>query len=234
MHLLVGLGNPGDQYRNNRHNIGFMAADAIARRHGFPPFHQKFSGLITEGTLEGERTLILKPQTFMNESGNSVAAAARFYKIATADVVVLHDELDLVPGKVRLKTGGGAGGHNGIRSIDPQIGPDYKRVRLGIGHPGHKGAVMHYVLGDFSKVDEDWLAPLLEAVGANAGLLISGDDNGFMNKLALAVNGDGAERAQRPRPGQSHIRAARPAKPVVKLPQTGPMANMLKKLFGDD
>jgi len=239
MHLFVGLGNPGDKYRNNRHNVGFMAADAIARRHNFPSFRQKFSGLVAEGEIAGERVLILKPQTFMNASGDSVAAAAYFYKLGPTDITVFYDEIDLVPGKVRIKRGGGSGGHNGIRSIDPQVGADYRRIRLGVGHPGHKDAVMPHVLGDFSKADQEWLQPLLEAVGDNAGLLLNGDDNTFMNKLALAVGGDGAERPQRPetadptRPkAQSHIRAARPQPPQVKPPETGPMADMLKKLFG--
>jgi len=238
MQLFVGLGNPGEKYSGNRHNIGFMAADAIARRHGFPPFRQKFSGLVSEGAIEGERVLILKPQTYMNASGDSVAAAARFYKLGPADVTVFYDEIDLVPGKVRVKRGGGSGGHNGIRSIDPQLGPDYRRVRLGVGHPGHKDAVMPHVLGDFSKADREWLDQLLGAVADSAGLLVRGDDNGFMNRLAIAVGGDGAARPERPstadptRPkAQSHIRAARPKPPQAKLPESGPMADMLKKLF---
>lgn len=241
MHLLVGLGNPGDKYRFNRHNIGFMAADAIAAHHGFSPFRQKFNGLIAEGIIAGERVLLLKPQTFMNNSGDSVGAAASFYKLGPTDIIVLYDEIDLVPGKVRVKIGGGAGGHNGIRSIDPAIGNGFRRVRLGVGHPGHKDGVMPHVLGDFSKADQEWLVPLLDATADNAGLLVTGDDNGFMNKLALAVTGDGAERKQRPanpdptRPkAQSHIRAARPAKPAAKIPETGPMAGMLKKLFDNN
>ena len=237
MLLFVGLGNPGAKYAGNRHNIGFMAIDAIARRWGFPPFRQKFAGLVSEGAIEGERVLLLKPETFMNSSGDSVVQAAKFYKIPTADVTVFYDEIDLVPGKVRVKRGGGSGGHNGIRSIDPQIGPDYRRVRLGVGHPGHKDAVMHHVLGDFSKADRLWLDPLLDAVADAAGLIVKGDDNGFMNKLAIAVGGDGAERPERPKTAdparpkaQSHIPAARP-KPQAKPPETGPMADMLKKLF---
>jgi PTH1 family peptidyl-tRNA hydrolase len=239
MQLFVGLGNPGDKYARNRHNIGFMAVDTIALRHNFPPFRQKFSGLVSEGTIDGERVLLLKPQTFMNASGDSVGATAKFYKLGATDVTVFYDEIDLVPGKARVKRGGGSGGHNGIRSIDPQIGPDYRRVRLGVGHPGHKDAVMPHVLGDFSKADLEWLLPELDAVADNAGLLLKGDDNTFMNKLALAVNGDGAARPERPptadptRPkAQSHIRGARPKPLQAKLPESGPMADMLKKLLG--
>ncbi len=231
MKLIVGLGNPGDQYRHNRHNIGFMAADAIARHHGFSPFKNKHAGLLAEGNVGGERVLLLKPQTFMNRSGDSVTAAAGFFKIAPEDVVVFYDELDLVPGKVRVKIGGGNGGHNGLRSIDPQLGLTYKRVRLGIGHPGHKDGVTHHVLGDFSKLDHLWLDPLLDAIAKNLELVLAGDDNGFMNKLALATKAVD-EPAAKPEPtGQSHIRAARPAKPQVAVPDSGPMAAMLKKLF---
>jgi PTH1 family peptidyl-tRNA hydrolase len=242
MHLIVGLGNPGDKYSRNRHNIGFMAADAIASRHGFPPFREKFKGVLAEGTIGGDKVLILKPQTYMNASGESVEAAVQFYKLTAADVTVIYDELDLVPGKSRIKRGGGNGGHNGLRSIDPRIGPDYRRIRLGIGHPGHKDAVMPWVLGDFSKADRDWLDPLLDALASNADLIVKGDDNTLMNKLAIAVNGDAAARDQRPdtadptrkkaAPGQSHIRAARPKAPDAPLPEKGPMADILAKMFG--
>ena len=240
MHLIVGLGNPGEKYRKNRHNIGFMAVDAIARRHGFPAFREKYQGLISEGSIDGERVLLLKPQTFMNASGDSVQKVANFYKLGPADISVLYDEIDLAPGKTRIKVGGGNGGHNGLRSIDPQIGLGYRRVRLGVGHPGHKDLVMPHVLGDFAKAEEAWLTPLLDAVADNAIMIVKGDDNGLMNRLALAVQGDGAERPQRPatadptRPKaapQSHIRAARSKPPQAKVPETGPMAAMLKKLF---
>jgi PTH1 family peptidyl-tRNA hydrolase len=231
MKLIVGLGNPGSQYEGNRHNIGFMAVDAIARTHNAGPWRQKHGGLLSEVTIGGEKTLLLKPQTFMNRSGDSVQAAAQFYKLSPADIIVLYDELDLAAGKVRVKMGGGNGGHNGLRSIDPQIGLDYRRVRLGIGHPG-KEHVTRHVLGDFAKADRDWLDPLLDALARNAGLLLSGDDSGFMNKLALAVQGP-AEDKPAPR-AQSHIRQARPAKPQVEIPKSGPMADMLKKLLGGE
>jgi peptidyl-tRNA hydrolase, PTH1 family len=241
MHLIVGLGNPGDKYRKNRHNIGFLAVEEIAQRHHFPPFRDKFKGLISEGTIAGEKVLILKPQTFMNSSGESVKAAAQFYKLTPADITVIYDEIDLVPGKSRIKRGGGNGGHNGLRSIDPRIGPDYRRIRLGVGHPGHKDAVMPWVLGDFSKADLEWLEPLLGTLADNAELIVKGDDSLLMNKLAIAVNGDAAERVERPEtadptrkksPGQSHIRAARPKPPQAKVPEKGPLADMLSKMFG--
>ncbi|HTN60123.1 MAG TPA: aminoacyl-tRNA hydrolase [Devosia sp.] len=235
MKLLVGLGNSGDQYRNNRHNIGFMAADAIHREYGFSPWKNKHAGLLAEGQIGGERVLLLKPQTMMNLSGNSVQQVAQFYKITPRDVTVLYDELDLIPGKVRVKIGGGNGGHNGLRSIDPQLGPDYRRVRLGIGHPGRKEMVIHHVLGDFAKSDQLWLDPLLDAIAKNASLLVNGDDNGFMNKIALATKSSDEAPTEKPAPkAQSHIRQARPAKPQAALPETGPMAAMLKKLFKSD
>jgi PTH1 family peptidyl-tRNA hydrolase len=241
MHLIVGLGNPGDKYSRNRHNIGFLAVEEITRRNGFPPFREKFKGLLAEGSIGGERVLILKPQTYMNASGESVEAAAQFYKLTAADITVIYDELDLIPGKARIKRGGGNGGHNGLRSIDPRIGTDYRRIRLGIGHPGHKDAVMPWVLGDFAKSDLAWLEPLLGTLADNADLIVKGDDNTLMNKLAIAVNGDPAERDQRPEtadptrkkaPGQSHVRQARPKPSQAKVPETGAMAAMLAKVFG--
>lgn len=250
MLILAGLGNPGAQYQNNRHNAGFMAADAIARRHSFSPWTKKFQGLVAEGTLGGEKVLLIKPQTFMNLSGQSVGEAMRFYKLSPSDVAVLYDELDLAPGKVRVKVGGGAGGHNGIRSLDQHIGNAYRRVRIGIGHPGVKELVHSYVLGDFAKADQAWLEPLMDAIGEHAPLLAKGDDNSFMNKLALAVPGGskggtgGGPKAgpssssdgndEKKSKGVSHIRQARPQKPAVKIPESGPMAAMLKKLFGKE
>lgn len=185
MWMVVGLGNPGAEYTRNRHNIGFMADDAIAARWDFPDFRTKFRGLVAEGPLGGEKTLLLKPQTFMNLSGESVAEAARFYKIDPTHIVVFHDELDLPPGKVRVKTGGGNAGHNGLKSIDAHLGtPDYIRVRLGIGHPGDRERVHGHVLSDFSKADADWLAPLLDALAEQAPLLIRGQAAEFMTRLA--------------------------------------------------
>lgn len=235
MHLIVGLGNPGDKYRHNRHNIGFMAVDAIARRHGFPGFRDKFQGLIAEGSIDGERALLLKPQTFMNSSGDSVQQAVRFYKLAPADVTVIYDEIDLAPGKVRIKTGGGNGGHNGLRSIDPQIGTAYRRVRLGVGHPGSKELVMRHVLGDFSKAEQQaWLEAVLDTLAQNAGMILRGDENGLMNKLALAVGGDGDVSAPRPAARPSQPAAVPQAETRSPTSQSGPMADMLKKLFRKD
>lgn len=233
MLLIAGLGNPGPKHENNRHNVGFMAADAIARRHSFSPWSKKFQGLICEGRIGDEKVLLVKPQTFMNLSGQSVGQAMRFHKLTPADLVVLYDELDLAPGKVRVKTGGGAGGHNGIRSIDAHCGKDYRRVRIGIGHPGVKEMVSPHVLGDFAKADRDWLETLLDAVADNADRLVAGDDNGFMNKVSLAVHGKEEPKPQKAAPkAQSHIRQARPQPPAVQPPDSGPMAAMLRRLFG--
>lgn len=188
MLLLVGLGNPGARYQGNRHNIGFMAADEIVRRHGFSPWKKRFQGEVAEGALGSERALVLKPQTFMNESGRAVGEAARFFKLDLKDVVVLYDELDLAPGKVRVKTGGGTAGHNGIRSIDAHLGNEFRRVRLGIGHPGDKKLVQHYVLSDFDRELDGWVKPTLAAVADAAPLLAESDDNKFMTRVALLTN----------------------------------------------
>jgi PTH1 family peptidyl-tRNA hydrolase len=185
MRLIVGLGNPGARHARNRHNIGFMTADAIARQHGFSPFRGRFKGELAEGTIAGERLLLLKPQTFMNLSGEAVAAAARFFKLVPAEIVVIHDELDLRPGKVRVKRGGGSAGHNGLRSIDALCGPDYWRVRIGIGHPGVKELVLPYVLQNFSAEELNlWVAPLVDAVAETIGLLLSGAPDAFMSEVA--------------------------------------------------
>jgi len=186
MQLWIGLGNPGPSHEGQRHNVGFMAVKAIAAGHGFAPWRRNrdFHGQISEGALDGNRIMLLKPETYMNESGRAAAAAARFYKLAIDDVTAFHDELDLVPGKVRVKRGGGAAGHNGIRSLDAHIGNDFWRVRIGIGHPGHKDMVLRHALGDFAKDERAWLAPLLDAVAAAAPLLASRDARGFMTKVA--------------------------------------------------
>jgi PTH1 family peptidyl-tRNA hydrolase len=191
MRLLVGLGNPGEKYKNNRHNIGFMAVEAIARRHGFPPWRRRFQGVAAEGPLAGEKVLLLLPGTYMNESGNAVAEAAHFYKIGMGDIVVFHDEIDLPAAKVRVKTGGGIAGHNGLRSISSHIGNDYRRVRIGVGHPGVKELVHNHVLGDFAKAERPWVEALCDILADNAGLLARGDDASFQNKVHLAMQAKG-------------------------------------------
>jgi PTH1 family peptidyl-tRNA hydrolase len=186
MLLWVGLGNPEPGMARQRHNIGFMALDVIAIRHGFTPWRQRFKGLVAEGSLAGEKILALKPLTYMNASGESVQVAAAFYKLAPEAITAFHDELDLVPGKVRVKRGGGTAGHNGLRSMERQLGtPDYWRVRLGIGHPGHKDRVLGHVLGDFAKVDRAWLIATLDAVAEAAPLLAAGKPEDFMTRVAL-------------------------------------------------
>jgi peptidyl-tRNA hydrolase, PTH1 family len=186
--LFVGLGNPGAKYSGNRHNIGFMAVDEIVRRHSFLSWRKKFHSDMSEGKLAGEKILVLKPQTFMNESGRAVGEAVRFHDIDLDQVYVFYDELDLEPGKLRVKKGGGAAGHNGIRSIAAHIGPDFKRVRLGIGHPGEKDFVMPHVLGDFAKSDREWVSKLLEGVADEVELLATGKDEKFQSKVALVLN----------------------------------------------
>lgn len=187
MWLFVGLGNPGDKYQGNRHNIGFMAVDEIVRRHNFSGWTKKFQGEIASGSFGGAKALCLKPQTFMNLSGQSVQAAAAFYKIAPENIVVFYDELDLIPGKVRVRKAGGSGGHNGIRSIDEHLGQDYWRVRIGIGHPGDKDMVSPYVLGDFAKADRAWIEKLLPEIAEQAPLLTEGKSELFMTRVAQAV-----------------------------------------------
>lgn len=198
MLLLVGLGNPGPDRAGNRHNIGFMAVDAIARAHGFGPWRLRFEAMVAEGQLADRKTLLMKPQTYMNNSGRAVSQAVKFYKLELSDIVVIHDELDLVPGKTRVKRGGGAAGHNGLRDIDAAIGPDYRRVRLGIGHPGHKDAVLTYVLKDFAKADRDWLDPLIDAVADAAPYLAHDDDPGFATRVALLTQPPKEPKAPKP------------------------------------
>jgi peptidyl-tRNA hydrolase, PTH1 family len=187
MQLFVGLGNPGARHAGNRHNIGFMAVDAIAKRHGFAPWRRRFQGVATEGNVDGKKILLLLPGTFMNESGRAVAEAANFYKIGLGDIIVLHDELELPAGKVRIKTGGGNAGHNGLRSVSEHMGNDYKRVRLGIGHPGAKELVHSYVLSDFAKAERPWVETLCDAIADNAGILARNQDSSFQNKIHLTM-----------------------------------------------
>ena len=187
MLLFVGLGNPGPGYAGNRHNIGFMTLQAVARRHGISPWRRRFQGVAVEGDLGGEKTLLLLPGTYMNESGRAVGEAAKFYKLAPAEIVVFHDELDLAPGKLRVKTGGGNAGHNGLRSITAHVGNDYRRVRMGIGHPGDKALVERYVLMDFAKDERPMFETLIETVAENAPLLAKGQDASFQNRIHLAM-----------------------------------------------
>ncbi len=233
MLLIAGLGNPGRRYAGNRHNIGFMAADEIHRRHRLSPWRARFKGETSEGSLGGEKVIVLKPATYMNESGSAVSQAMRFYKLAPSDVVVIYDELDLPPGKVRMKTGGSAAGHRGLKSIEAHIGQGFRRVRVGIGHPGSKELVNHYVLHDFARADREWIDPLLTAIADNAELLATGDDANFMNRVHLATHDD-----EPTAPADREKAAAAPANPPQRDEAEknaskggGPFAG-LKKLFG--
>jgi PTH1 family peptidyl-tRNA hydrolase len=191
MRLFVGLGNPGAKYAQNRHNIGFMAVDVIARRHGFAPWRRRFQGETSEGTLDRERVVLLKPATFMNESGRAVQEAANFFKLAADDITVFQDEIELPAAKVRVKIGGGIAGHNGLRSISAHVGNDYRRVRIGVGHPGVKDLVHAHVLSDFAKSERDWVDALRDIIADNAGLLAKGQDASFQNKVHLAMQAKG-------------------------------------------
>ena len=236
MLVLVGLGNPGEKYAKHRHNVGFMAVDAIADAHGFGPAREKFQGLVREGFLEGpggrSKALVLKPQTFMNESGRSVREVAQFYKLDPEQIIVFYDELDLDAGKVKMKTGGGAAGHNGIRSIDAHLGNNFKRVRIGIGHPGERSKVTGHVLGNFSKADQDWLAPLLDALSGAAPKLAESDAK-FLSDVALRVG----PRKEKKEPAPAKPKDA-PAKVEKKSDEPergapkGPLAEALQKLLG--
>jgi PTH1 family peptidyl-tRNA hydrolase len=219
MKLIVGLGNPGAKYARNRHNIGFMALDRIAEDYGFSPWKTKHQGLVSEGRFGSERAVLLKPETFMNLSGQSVQAAMRFYKIDPADVIVLHDEIDLAPAKVKCKTGGGHAGHNGLRSIHAHIGPDYDRVRLGVGHPGHKDAVPGYVLRDFAKTDENWLDDVLRGISDGAPELARGNTSKFMNAVAMRVSpprsGTGTKQPAKPATSEKPPEQPKPQAPTA-------------------
>jgi PTH1 family peptidyl-tRNA hydrolase len=209
MKLFVGLGNPGPGHARNRHNIGFMAVDAIAAAHGFAPWRAKFHGQVAEGRLGAEKVMLLKPGTYMNLSGDAVQAALRFYKLAPGDVTVFHDELDLAPGRVRVKTGGGTAGHNGLRSLGAHIGPEFTRVRLGIGHPGDKRLVTNHVLGDFHKADADWVDDLLAAVAEGAPALAAGDAQGFLAAVNRRMQAQAA-RTPAPEPAPKPAAASEP------------------------
>ena len=191
MLLFVGLGNPGAKYAGNRHNIGFMVVDAIAKRHGFPPWRRRFQGVATEGTIGREKVLLLLPGTYMNESGRAVAEAQHFYKLAVGDILVFHDEIELPPAKVRVKAGGGIAGHNGLRSISAHVGNDYRRVRIGVGHPGVKELVHPHVLSDFAKDERPWVEALCDVIASNADLLAQAKDASFQNKVHLAMASKG-------------------------------------------
>lgn len=236
MKLFVGLGNPGPKYAGNRHNIGYMALDRIAEDHGFGPWKKAFQGLATEGRLGHEKVLLLKPETFMNLSGQSVRAAVDFYKLTPEDITVFHDELDLAPGKCRAKNGGGHAGHNGLRSIHAHLGEGYARIRLGIGHPGHKDKVAAYVLNDFAKADQLWLDDLLRGISDGAADLANGDAARFMNAVALRVSPprastgtappDKADAGQPPKP----VKTQEKAQSAVAEPDPSPMEK-LKNFF---
>ncbi|MEM9138286.1 MAG: aminoacyl-tRNA hydrolase [Pseudomonadota bacterium] len=234
MILIAGLGNPGAKYAGHRHNIGFMALDRMADDHGLGPWRAKFQGDMAEGRLAGKRIVLLKPGTFMNESGRSVGEAARFLKVPPGDVIVIHDELDLAPGKCRVKMGGGHAGHNGLRSIHAHIGADYARVRLGIGHPGHKDRVAGYVLHDFARADQDWLDDLMRGVSDGLPKLVSGDDAGFQNAVALRTQPQRASGTKPPHQARAAAKAkgdaARKAAEALKDAEpTNPLARLLAK-----
>jgi PTH1 family peptidyl-tRNA hydrolase len=219
MKLFVGLGNPGAKYARNRHNVGFMTVDRIASRHRFGPWRKKFQGHAADGEIAGEKVLLLKPDTYMNESGRSVGEAARFLKVDEGDVVAFHDELDLAPGKIKVKAGGGNAGHNGLRSMTAHIGNDYVRVRLGIGHPGVKELVHGWVLHDFARADDEWLEPLLDAVADAAGRLAAGDHARFLTDVARAFQAD-----DEPSPSRGGSNQRRTAEAVADKPPTAPRA----------
>ena len=212
MKLIVGLGNPGEKYAGNRHNIGFMAVDEIARGYSFGPWKKRFQGITAEGQIGTEKCILLKPATYMNESGRAAGDAMRFYKLTPTDVIVIHDELDLKAGVVRVKSGGGNAGHNGLKSLSAHIGNDYKRVRLGIGHPGDKALVIHYVLQDFVKADKEWLVPFLDGIARGMDRLVEGSDAAFLSeaargRVAAKLNGATAPAAV----------AAKTSKPAPKI-----------------
>src|SRR5665648_262062 len=240
MKLFVGLGNPGAEYAFNRHNVGFMAVDAIAAAHGFSPWRKRFSGRVAEGRLGGEQVLLLKPQTYMNESGRAAGEAERFYKLDESDVVVFHDELDLAPGKLRVKAGGGVAGHNGLKSLTAHLGNDYTRVRIGIGHPGQRERVVGYVMHDFAKADMEWLEPLLGAIAEASPYLADGASDKFQSQVAhptLSRGEPAKTKAPRPKPAPRKTPSPRKKEAVPennddKPAPEGPLAGMLRRWLG--
>ncbi|NVJ97209.1 MAG: aminoacyl-tRNA hydrolase [Alphaproteobacteria bacterium] len=246
MLLFVGLGNPGDKFKGHRHNVGFMAVDEIVRRHNFLPEKKRWNALTHEGRLGSEKVIVVKPQTFMNLSGQAVGEAMRFFKLTPADVVVFYDELDLAFGKVKVKVGGGAAGHNGIRSITQHIGADFTRVRIGIGHPGDKARVHNHVLGDFAKAEQAELDTVLDAIASEAGYLAAGDNPRFMTEIARIINpprpstGKLSTSTQKPEqqaedkaPG-APVTKTLAANPAKKANNEGPMADALRALKKED
>jgi PTH1 family peptidyl-tRNA hydrolase len=238
MLLIVGLGNPGAKHARQRHNVGFMAVDAIHRHHGFGPWRKRFQAEMAEGSLAGEKCLLIKPQTYMNRSGQAVGEAAGFFKLPSDDILVIHDEVDLPPGKIRMKIGGGVAGHNGLKSIGAAIGNDFRRLRIGVGHPGAKERVPGYVLHDFAKADAGWLPSLLEAIANHAPLLAEGKDSTFANRLHEATKpadddkGGEAEKEAGARQKISRGKVVPPPDAVEH--RNGPLARGLRRLFGRD
>ena len=233
MKLFVGLGNPGAEYAFNRHNVGFMAVDAIAASYNFSAWRHRFSGLLAEGRLGREKVLILKTQTHMNESGRAAGEAMRFYKLDEQDVIVFHDELDLAPGKIRVKMGGGVAGHNGLKSLTAHLGNDYPRVRIGIGPPGHRERVVGYVLHDFAKADYEWLEPLLGAIAEAAPDLADGANDKFQSLIAHLTQAGSEPVAKAPRAEPSPRKTEQAAETKDEKPeQTGPLAGMLRRWLG--
>lgn len=239
MKLFVGLGNPGSEYARNRHNVGFLCVERIASAHGCGPWKKKFQALACEGEIAGERITLLKPQTYMNESGRAVGEAARFLKVPESDIVVFYDEIDLAPGKLKVKTGGGNAGHNGLRSISAHLGNDYVRVRIGVGHPRHKELVARWVLNDFAKADAAWLDPLLDAIAKSAPRLAKGDQARFLTDVARDLNGDEPKSAEAPArpasaPPPKGARAPHPAGERQSKSQSAIAENLRKWLAGRD
>src|SRR6201746_331161 len=215
MLLFVGLGNPGAKYAHNRHNVGFMVVDEIARRHGFQPWRRRFQGETAEGTLERERVVLLKPMTFMNDSGQAVQEASSFFKLAQGEITVFHDEIELPPAKLRVKVGGGIAGHNGLRSVSAHVGNDYRRVRIGVGHPGIKERVHGHVLNDFARDERPWVEALRDAIADNVGLLAVGRDSTFQNKVHLAMQAKGFFDKEEKRERKDYLPARKKHPPPV-------------------